>query len=104
MLNPFKPYTHIIHTMNNAYYTQDSLQAKRKIIDKELRLSKGIINHHWQKLTTPTKADTQMQQWVNQAEKAFAVYDGFMMMYKLMRRFGAITSLFKRKSNKKKSK
>lgn len=90
--------------MNNAYYTQESLQAKRKNIDKELRLSKGIINHHWQKLTTLTKTDNQMQQWVNQAEKAFAVYDGFMMMYKLMHRFGTIANLFKRKGNKKKQK
>lgn len=86
------------------YYTQETLQAKRNSIQKELQQSKSIIAHHWQQLATPTKADTQVQQWVNQAEKVFAVYDGFMLMYKLAHRFNAFTNIFKRKSQKKSSK
>lgn len=88
--------------MNNTYYTQEALQQRREKINKQLLQSKKNIYHHWQSLTSPTKADTQVQQWVNQAEKAVAIYDGFMLMYKLMHRFNSISNLFKRKNKVKK--
>lgn len=88
--------------MNNTYYTQEALQQRREKINKQLLQSKKNISHHWQSLTSPTKADTQVQQWVNQAEKAVAIYDGFMLMYKLMHRFNSISNLFKRKNKVKK--
>lgn len=88
--------------MNNTYYTQDFLRQRRENINKQLQQSKSIIASHWNSLTSPTKADTQVQQWVNQAEKAVAIYDGFMLMYKLMHRFNNLASFFKRKNNKKK--
>ena len=86
----------------NTYYSQETLQKRHNEINQEIQLSKKRISKHWQSLTTPTTADTQVQHWVNQAEKALAVYDGFMLMYKLAHRFSAFSGLFKRKSKKTK--
>lgn len=86
--------------MNHTYYTQDILLKKRSEIDQQLQKSKKRMASQWQALTSPTKADTQVQQWMGQAEKAFAIYDGFMMMYKLIHRFNTITSIFKRKKKR----
>ncbi len=75
----------------------ETLQKERQQIDAELRKSRRSIGQHWNVLFAPPKADTNVQQWVNQAERAVAVYDGFMLMYKLFKRFPSFKAKFKRK-------
>ncbi len=75
----------------------ETLQKERQSVDEELRKSRRSIGQHWNVLFAPPQADTKVQQWVNQTERAVAVYDGFMLMYKLINRF----SWFKRKSKRK---
>lgn len=86
--------------MKENYYTLESLSQKQQRLRKEIKMSQQRISTTWSQLTTPSEANTKMQHWVNQAERAVAVYDGFMMMYKLIHRFSAIKNAFKRKKNK----
>lgn len=73
--------------MKENYYTLESLSQKQQRLHKEIKMSQQRISTTWSQLTTPPEANTKMQHWVNQAERAVAVYDGFMMMYKLIHRF-----------------
>lgn len=73
--------------MKENYYTLESLSQKQQRLRKEIKMSQQRISATWSQLTTPPEANTKMQHWVNQAERAVAVYDGFMMMYKLIHRF-----------------
>ncbi len=75
----------------------ETLQKERQRIDAELSKSRRSIGEKWNVLFAPPKADTKVQRWVSQAEKAVAVYDGFMLMYKLFKRFPAFKAKFRRK-------
>ena len=82
--------------MKENYYTLDSLTKKQQQLRKEMSMSHQRISNTWSQLFTPPEADTKVQRWVNQAERAVAVYDGFMMMYILFNRFSIIKSAFKK--------
>lgn len=86
--------------MSDNNYTPEQLEKMLSGIDAEIAKSNKRIAHHWATLFTPPKADTKVQHWINQAERAVAVYDGFMLMYKLFNRFSFLKSTFKRKKQK----
>lgn len=77
--------------------TLDVLQVLQKDLESKLDENKQNISRHWSNLFTTPQADTKVQHWVNQAEKAVALYDGFMMAYKLIHRFNFFVSAFRRK-------
>lgn len=77
------------------------LEERQLQIKSEIKKSSQTIAYKWQELFSPPQADTKVQQWVVQAERALAIYDGFMMMYKLGQRFNKITHLFKKKRKRK---
>ncbi len=68
----------------------ERLRARREQLQKETAQGAAEIRRHWEALFTPPPADTKVQRWVSQAERAVAVYDGVMTGYKLMKRLGAI--------------
>ena len=81
--------------------TLEQLEKRQEILRKEMNKSRQIIANKWERLFTPPEADTKVQHWVNQAERAVAVYDGFMMMYKLGQRFNSISKLFRCRKKRK---
>lgn len=82
-------------------YTVESLQQERAKIRKQLEANKTAIVNYWASLVTPAPADTKVQMWVNQAEKAYAIYDGVMLGYKLFRKFNHFVGIFGKKQKKK---
>lgn len=85
---------------NQPYYTLAYLEKRQQALQQQMNASRQRIAHTWSQLFEPPKADTKVQRWVNQAERAVAVYDGFMMMYKLFHRFSVVKGAFKKKKNK----
>lgn len=83
--------------MTNKNETLDALQLLQKDLERQLDENKRNISRHWSNLFATPQADTKVQHWVNQAEKAVALYDGFMTAYKLIHRFNFFISAFKRK-------
>ncbi len=77
----------------------ERLRARREQLQKETAQSAAEIRRHWEALFTPPPADTKVQRWVSQAERAVAVYDGVMTGYKLMKRLGAILPRKSRKGS-----
>lgn len=86
---------------DNNISTLEVLEQRRAALQQEIRKSRQIIANRWERIFTPPEADTKVQHWVNQAERAVAIYDGFMMMYKLGQRFNSFSRLFKRKKKRK---
>lgn len=86
---------------NSTNYTLEGLSRRRREIDAQIAKSRKNINRHWTNLVTPSPAETRMQAWVGQAERAFAVYDGFMTAYKLFKKFNSFRSKFTRKHKDK---
>ena len=81
--------------MNTYAHTSITLQAlsvRKAELQKEPTQTSDRIRDHWHALMDPPPADTKVQQWVNSAERAVAVYDGVMMGYKLLRRFRGLFS------------
>lgn len=85
---------------NTTKYTIESLQKERTKVNKQLEANKAAIVNHWASLVTPTPADSKVQMWVNQAEKAYAIYDGIMLGYKLFRKFNNFVGIFGKKHKK----
>lgn len=83
--------------MTTRKYSIASLQAEKLNVQKQLDKSKSIISDNWTSLFAPTEADTKMQYFVNQAEKAIFIYDGVMFGYKLIKRLGNIKNIFQRR-------
>lgn len=80
-----------------SYYTLEYLEKRQQALQQQMQSSRQRISYTWRQLFEPPKADTKVQRWVNQAERAVAVYDGFMMMYKLFHRFSVVKGVFKKK-------
>ncbi len=85
----------------SQHYTFEALDAERAKLRSQIETSRSRISKRWTALTTPPPEANQFQHWVNQGERAFAIYDGVMTGYKLCRRLGNVASLFKRKNKKK---
>lgn len=80
-----------------SYYTLEYLEKRQQALQQQMQSSRQRISYTWRQLFEPPQADTKVQRWVNQAERAVAVYDGFMMMYKLFHRFSVVKGVFKKK-------
>lgn len=85
-------------------YTIEDLQQLQDGLKQQAEESKSLIATHWGQLFAPPKADTKVQKWVNNAERAVAVYDGFMMAFKLISRFHLASLFFKHVKNSRKKK
>ena len=83
--------------MSQSQNPMVQLQQRKEYLQKEIHRSSRKIATEWNTLFTPPAENNKVQHWVNQAERAFAVYDGFMMMYKLSKRFGTFARLVKKK-------
>ena len=81
--------------------TLEQLEKTQEVLRKEMNKSRQPIAYKWECLFTQPKADTKVQHWVNQAERAVAVYDGFMMMYKLGQHFNSVLTLFRQRKKRK---
>lgn len=78
-------------------YTQTGLEQQRAKLRAEIRQCESRIARQWEVLVTPPPENTVVQKYVNKAEKAYAIYDGVMLGYKLCKRFNGFASLFRRK-------
>lgn len=79
-------------------YTLEEMALQKQAIKKALSENQAGIRLKFDALFTPPPAETKVQGWMNNASRLFAVYDGVMTGYKLMRAFGWIFS--KRKKQK----
>lgn len=85
--------------MTKDIYSSTSLAERQQKIEKRLAAKRNEISQQWDMLVAPPKSSSNMQQLLNQAERAVAIYDGVMTGYKIIKRFN---SFFKRtKRNKK---
>ncbi len=67
----------------------ERLSRRRVQLSREADECAAEIRKHWETLFTPPPADTKVQGWMAQVERAVAVYDGVVTGYKLMKRLGA---------------
>lgn len=75
---------------NNTSYDQAYLQKRRAELQAEMQKTRESIALQASLLFTPAPATTKMQHWVQQAERAVAVYDGVMTGYKLFQKFRSV--------------
>ena len=75
--------------------------AVNRMVDEGIKGVDYITVNTDARALNSSKADTKVQHWVNQAERAVAVYDGFMMMYKLGQRFNSVLKLFRQRKKRK---
>ena len=88
---------------NSSISPLEKLELQRSRVKEEIRQSENRIARHWDSLTTPPPETTVVQKYVNKAEKAYVIYDGVMLGYKLCKRFNRFAGLFKKKKNNRKS-
>ena len=66
----------------------EEMALQRQALQKALEENKAGIRMKLNSLFTPPPAETKMQGWMNNASRIWAVYDGVMLGFKLMRTFG----------------
>ena len=84
-------------------FTPELFEQRITALHGQLEASRASIATHWQTLFAP--ADTsgsKVQQFVNQAERAVAIYDGVMLGYKLLHRWRSTMSKWGKKLHSKK--
>lgn len=87
--------------MTDKKYSIESLQQEKSSLREQLETNKANISLHWTTLFNPPQSDSKVQNWVNQAERVYAIYDGVMLGYKLFRRFNSFVGIFHRKRRKR---
>lgn len=87
--------------MTDKKYSIESLQQEKSSLREQLETNKANISLHWTTLFNPPQSDSKVQNWVNQAERVYAIYDGVMLGYKLFRRFNSFVGIFHRKKRKR---
>lgn len=83
--------------MTKKIYTLEEMALQKQALRKALSENQAGIRIKLDALFTPPPAETKMQGWMNNASRLFAVYDGVMTGYKLMRTFGWIFGRRKKK-------
>lgn len=90
-------------TSSSTRFTPELFEQRITALHGQLEASRASIATHWQTLFAP--ADTsgsKVQQFVNQAERAVAIYDGVMLGYKLLHRWRSTMSKWGKKLHRKK--
>lgn len=90
-------------TSSSTRFTPEMFEKRMTELHGQLEVSRASIASHWQSLFSP--ADTsgsKVQQFVNQAERAVAIYDGVMLGYKLLHRWSSTMSKWGKKLHCKK--
>lgn len=82
-------------------YTLAAIEQQRAKVRAELHRCESRIARQWEVLVTPPPETTVVQKYVNKAEKAYAIYDGVMLGYKLCKRFNGFAHLFRKKKKGK---
>lgn len=67
-------------------YTLSEIEIRRSQTEKALRQMELRIKEKTNRLLAPPPAANKMQEWINNAERAYAVYDGVMTGYKLLKK------------------
>lgn len=71
--------------MTTDDYTLRKIRNERRRLRAALEENKERIADRCDQLLNPSPARSRMELWVNRAESAFAIYDGVMTGYKLLR-------------------
>lgn len=88
---------------SSTRYTPELFAKRMAELHEQLDSNRSAIASHWQTLFAP--ADTsgsKVQQFVHQAERAVAIYDGVMLGYKLLHRWRSTMSKWGKKLHRKK--
>lgn len=81
--------------------TLAKIQWERKRVQKELKRLEGIIADDFNELTAPSPpTSNKLEAAVNMASRAWSIFDGAMMGYKLFQRFSKVTRVFSRSKRK----
>ena len=83
-------------------FTPELFEQRITALHGQLEASRASIATHWQTLFAP--ADTsgsKVQQFVLQAERAVAIYDGVMLGYKLLHRWRSTMNKWGKKLHRK---
>ena len=79
-------------------YTLEEIHHQRQKLTRRIEKKEKVIGRKWRSLVAPPEVDSKVALWVNRAEAACSLYDGFMTGYKLLRVLGIS---FGRKNKKK---
>lgn len=86
-----------------SVFSLDMVRRRRAVIDQELGQVEKQIAEDFQTLFAPPEpGKNKMETLVNTATKAWFFVDGVLMGYKLLRRFGAVSRIFKSSKRKRK--
>lgn len=90
-------------TSSSTRYTPELFAKRIAELHEQLDANRAAIATHWQTLFAPSPdSGSKVQQFVNQAERAVAIYDGVMLGYKLLHRWGGTMSRLGKKFHRKK--
>ncbi|MGM9687669.1 MAG: hypothetical protein ACI3YD_01335 [Alloprevotella sp.] len=88
--------------MKQNCYTPELLQKKLQTLHARLDENKASIAEQWHTLfAPPAESGSKLQHWMNQADRAIAVYDGVMLGYKLLRRFNGTINRWTHKNRRR---
>lgn len=88
--------------MKEQKTTLQTLELQKRALKKDIALCEKRISRHWDLLFTPPQPNTKVEALVAHAERAYAVYDGVMLGYKLLRRFNRIMGMVRGKKKSRK--
>ena len=83
--------------MSDTHYTIDEINALKESLALELQDKEKKIDTMSRMLFAPPSSESKVQHWVNQAERAMAIYDGAVLGFKLLSNFRRIFNSGKRK-------
>lgn len=68
-------------------FTLAEIERQRLLVDKGRRELEAGIKEDVAHLFAPMPSGSKLQSWINNAERAIAVYDGVMLGFKFFRQF-----------------
>ena len=82
-------------------YTPESIDARKEELRQQIKEKQDVLVKKAKELTQPEAAETTSQKWINNFNKAIAIYDGVMMGYKIYRGVRAFSFLPWKKRKKR---
>ena len=84
---------------SRAYYTLEDIQLRKEELQQELQKKSEEISCLWNGLFTPKKANTKGELVANIISNSITAFDTFMLVRKLMGKYGFIFRNKKKKRN-----
>lgn len=87
--------------MKQHRFTLEEIDARRAELRQQIRVQQNLLQKKYEQTFQAPVVDTKFQSWMNKADAAFSLFDGFMTGFKIFKSLRSVFRHFRQEASDK---